>query len=62
MENKKSCHEYGTVVLFLLPISDVVDNNRFITLDFKVKENCLLHAFAGYFEAVLYKDVTLSKL
>ncbi|XP_072357647.1 protein arginine N-methyltransferase 5 [Scyliorhinus torazame] len=36
------------------------DNNRYKTLDFKVNLNTVLHGFAGYFETILYKNVTLS--
>ena len=37
------------------------DNNRYKELRFNVQESVLLHGFAGYFECVLYDDVTLSK-
>ncbi|XP_064640295.1 protein arginine N-methyltransferase 5-like [Lineus longissimus] len=37
-----------------------IDNTRYIDLEFQIKENCVLHGFAGYFDTVLYKDVTLS--
>ncbi|KAL3859783.1 hypothetical protein ACJMK2_009977 [Sinanodonta woodiana] len=40
----------------------VFDNSRFISLQFDVDKNCVLHGFAGYFEAILYKDVNLSIL
>ncbi|KAM9328870.1 protein arginine N-methyltransferase 5 [Gastrophryne carolinensis] len=38
----------------------VIDNNRYCCLKYDIKLNTVLHGFAGYFETVLYKDVTLS--
>lgn len=35
-------------------------NNRYSTLTFDIKQDCVLHGFAGYFSAVLYKDVHIS--
>ncbi|XP_078394246.1 protein arginine N-methyltransferase 5, partial [Cetorhinus maximus] len=42
------------------PFPGTSDNNRYKTLDFKVNLNTVLHGFAGYFETILYKNVTLS--
>lgn len=39
-----------------------IDNSRLKSLEFEVKTSCTLHGFAGYFEAILYKDIMLSKL
>lgn len=39
---------------------EVLDNSRYKILNFKVKTDCVLHGFSGYFSAVLYKDITLS--
>lgn len=39
----------------------MIDNNRYCTLEFPVEVNTVLHGFAGYFETVLYQDITLSK-
>ena len=36
------------------------DNTRFISLSFKSQVDTVCHGFAGYFEAVLFKDITLS--
>lgn len=36
------------------------NNNRYTTLTFDIKQDCILHGFAGYFNAVLYKDVNIS--
>ncbi|XP_055393061.1 protein arginine N-methyltransferase 5 isoform X3 [Capricornis sumatraensis] len=38
----------------------MIDNNRYCTLEFPVEVNTVLHGFAGYFETVLYQDITLS--
>nr|XP_033781486.1 protein arginine N-methyltransferase 5 [Geotrypetes seraphini] len=38
----------------------VIDNNRYKSLAYTVGLNTVLHGFAGYFETVLYKDITLS--
>ena len=44
-------------------IADVpINNQRYACLQFEVKDSTLLHGFAGYFEAVLYKDIMLSEL
>ncbi|XP_059610561.1 protein arginine N-methyltransferase 5 [Phlebotomus argentipes] len=38
----------------------VINNNRFERLTFTARLDAVLHGFAGYFDAVLYKDITLS--
>ncbi|XP_078064299.1 protein arginine N-methyltransferase 5-like, partial [Mustelus asterias] len=45
---------------FQHPNKGLSDNNRYQTLDFKMNLNTVLHGFAGYFETILYKKVTLS--
>lgn len=46
---------------FVHPNRDAVINNaRFIELEFDVLVDCVLTGFAGYFDAVLYKDIKLS--
>uniref|UniRef100_UPI00398E339B protein arginine N-methyltransferase 5 n=1 Tax=Pristiophorus japonicus TaxID=55135 RepID=UPI00398E339B len=47
---------------FVHPNKGSSNNNRYKSLDFDIKLNTVLHGFAGYFETVLYKDVTLSIL
>jgi len=37
-----------------------IDNTRIRSLEFEVKETGMFHGFAGYFEAKLYNDVTIS--
>ncbi|KAA0718812.1 Protein arginine N-methyltransferase 5 [Triplophysa tibetana] len=44
---------------FVHPTTDM-NNNRYQCLRFSVGCNTVLHGFAGYFEATLYKDVMLS--
>ena len=34
--------------------------NRYISLDFTAPIGVMLHGFGGYFEAWLYKDITIS--
>lgn len=43
-----------------LPV-ERIDNSRVKSLEFEAKTSYTMHGFAGYFETVLYKDVTLSK-
>jgi protein arginine N-methyltransferase 5 len=38
----------------------VIDNSRYITLQWKAKTSALIHGFGGYFDSVLYKDVMIS--
>jgi len=40
--------------------AEVIDNCRFLSIDFDVQEDALVHGFAGYFDSALYKDVMLS--
>ena len=47
---------------FLTLVVSRIDNSRMKSLEFEVKISCTLHGFAGYFEAILYKDIMLSKL
>lgn len=42
--------------------SEVIDNSRYVSLEFCIKSDAVLHGFAGYFDSVLYGDVTLSIL
>lgn len=39
---------------------EVIDNSRFMKLEFDVEQDCVLTGFAGYFDTVLYKDIKLS--
>ncbi|XP_031631441.1 protein arginine N-methyltransferase 5-like [Contarinia nasturtii] len=49
------------VFTFVHPNNDeVIDNSRFIKMEFDVAHDCVLTGFAGYFETILYKDIKLS--
>eukprot|EP01135_Chromosphaera_perkinsii_P005578 Nk52_evm3s353 gene=Nk52_evmTU3s353 len=37
-----------------------VDNSRFEKISFKIKDNSIIHGIAGFFDAILYKDVLIS--
>ena len=37
-----------------------IDNERYISLRFPTRMAATLHGFAGYFETVLYDEITLS--
>lgn len=37
-----------------------INNSRYTQLKFKVAQDCMLNGFAGFFDTVLYKDITLS--
>lgn len=39
---------------------DPIDNQRYVELSFESKAASLIHGIAGFFDMVLYKDVTLS--
>uniref|UniRef100_A0A8D8CZL7 Protein arginine N-methyltransferase n=2 Tax=Culex pipiens TaxID=7175 RepID=A0A8D8CZL7_CULPI len=38
----------------------IIDNSRSACLTFKASLDCVMHGFTGYFDAVLYKDITIS--
>ncbi|XP_052816495.1 protein arginine N-methyltransferase 5-like isoform X2 [Mya arenaria] len=39
---------------------EVIDNSRFLSLEFNIENTAILHGFAGYFDARLFGDVYLS--
>lgn len=39
---------------------EIIDNNRFGSRTFRANIDCCMHGIGGYFDAVLYKDVTIS--
>ncbi|XP_011503736.1 PREDICTED: protein arginine N-methyltransferase 5 isoform X2 [Ceratosolen solmsi marchali] len=46
---------------FYHPNKDLkIDNSRYGKNIFKVKQDCVLHGFSGYFDAVLYKNIKIS--
>ncbi|KAG9406093.1 Protein arginine N-methyltransferase 5 [Aphanomyces cochlioides] len=38
----------------------IIDNKRYITLEFEANEDGVLHGLAGYFDSVLYEDTCIS--
>lgn len=42
-------------------LSDPIDNSRFDEVEFTIPTTGTMHGFAGFFEAKLYKDITISK-
>ena len=38
-----------------------INNERYLAMTFDLKEAAVLHGFAGYFDTILYDDITLSK-
>ncbi|GBG23841.1 Protein arginine N-methyltransferase 5 [Hondaea fermentalgiana] len=54
--------EYFASEKTVLPalVDGEIDNARFRTLEFTARHSGMLHGFVGYFEAKLYKDVSIS--
>ena len=52
---------FNFLCLFLYFSASVIDNSRIGTKRFTVPLDSVMHGIAGYFDAVLYGDVTLSK-
>ena len=46
--------------LYNLIAAEKIDNTRYEVLQFQITEDSVCHGLAGYFEAVLYKDINLS--
>ncbi|KAJ1523643.1 hypothetical protein ONE63_001486 [Megalurothrips usitatus] len=60
-QNKLELSDTQALFQFDHPNKDVpIDNSRFKTLQFKIRQNGVLHGFSGYFETILYQDVMLS--
>ncbi|XP_076764519.1 protein arginine N-methyltransferase 5 isoform X2 [Xylocopa sonorina] len=61
LQNKYDIAKPQPLFTFNHPNSEkVIDNSRYSTKVFKVRQNCVLHGFSGYFDTVLFKNVTLS--
>ena len=56
------CESKLHVFVFFLSVDTPINNERYTSLRFHVKESYVLHGFAGYFDTVLYDDFTLSML
>lgn len=52
---------WSNVFCFVCISVDRIDNSRIKSLEFEIKTSFTLHGFAGYFEAILYKDIMISK-
>uniref|UniRef100_A0A1B6CEQ6 Protein arginine N-methyltransferase n=1 Tax=Clastoptera arizonana TaxID=38151 RepID=A0A1B6CEQ6_9HEMI len=62
-QNKYDIAPVQSLFTFNHPNRDPLkDNTRFKSLTFKIKQDAVLHGFAGFFDTVLYKDITLSIL
>lgn len=48
-------------MIFFISLDVVIDNTRYTCLEFDIKQDAVLHGFAGYFDTILYDNVTLSK-
>lgn len=55
----ESLHKVQTYVDFLS--DEVIDNSRYISLEYNINHTSVLHGFAGYFDSKLYGNVYLSK-
>ena len=44
-----------------LSVDIPINNGRFCSLKFPVSTSSMVHGFAGYFDTVLYNQITLSK-
>nr|CAG4651639.1 EOG090X028A [Triops cancriformis] len=61
LRNRTELAKPQALFTFIHPNRDpVIDNSRYDVKHFVALEDGVLHGLAGYFEAVLYKDVTLS--
>lgn len=61
LQNKYDIAKPQPLFTFCHPNKDkIIDNNRYGIKTFDVEQNCILHGFSGYFEAVLYNDINLS--
>ena len=59
-QNKTELAKPQELFTFEHPLSGDIDCNRFDSRTFTVDVDAELHGFGGYFETVLYKDITLS--
>ncbi|KAL3179760.1 hypothetical protein MRX96_037748 [Rhipicephalus microplus] len=61
LHNVTQLSEHQPLFTFVHPNKDKpIDNSRYKSLRFKIDNTSILHGFAGYFDTVLYKNVTLS--
>ncbi|KAK7868278.1 hypothetical protein R5R35_013873 [Gryllus longicercus] len=63
LQNKFQLSPPQTLFSFHHPNRDeIIDNTRYECRSYKVNQDAVLHGFSGYFETVLYKNITLSIL
>ncbi|XP_048507266.1 protein arginine N-methyltransferase 5 isoform X2 [Athalia rosae] len=61
LQNKYDIAQPQPLFTFIHPNNEpIIDNNRYEVKKFAVTQNAVLHGFSGYFDAVLYNDITLS--
>lgn len=61
LQNKYDIAKPQALFTFTHPNKDpIIDNRRYEMKTFNVEQNCVLHGFSGYFNAVLYDDITIS--
>lgn len=61
LRNVNYLAESQPVFTFVHPNNDMpIDNERYIRLEFECTHASMIHGIAGFFDMVLYKDVTLS--
>lgn len=61
LQNKYDIAETQALFTFKHPNNDsIIDNSRYVVRKFDVQQNAILHGFSGYFESVLFEDVTIS--
>ncbi|XP_058791996.1 protein arginine N-methyltransferase 5 [Phymastichus coffea] len=61
LQNKYDIDLPQPLFTFYHPNRDAkVDNSRYGKNTFKAKQDCVLHGFSGYFDAVLYKNIKIS--
>ncbi|XP_046413047.1 protein arginine N-methyltransferase 5 isoform X1 [Neodiprion fabricii] len=61
LQNKYDIAQPQPLFTFVHPNKEpFIDNNRYEVKKFVAEQNSVLHGFSGYFEAILYKDATIS--
>lgn len=51
---------FNDIKIFNVSLESIIDNSRYEVKKFIAEQNAVLHGFSGYFDAVLYGDVTIS--
>ena len=53
--------KYCYIMISIYIVDSPINNERFCSLKFPVTTSSMVHGFAGYFDTVLYNQITLSK-